>query len=231
MASGLLNLSNNTSYERSQKHLILFPNSCTKSASPISEKRYNRGNSIFEKSDDASENSDTEIQHCKRLLLYNTSKINDKNNKRPKSIAELDDILQFIEKKDQSNRKSGKSCMDYEFKQSSHRRNISDADSVIYMCSDEEKYLSDYKSQPPFILADMRNRNSLPILEGAPCTAYCRYCKKDVHTIVEIHNTHLSNGVLRIFSSIFSCCSLPNWLRNARVHKCPNCSLVIAKCK
>ncbi|OMJ92781.1 hypothetical protein SteCoe_4415 [Stentor coeruleus] len=214
-----------------QDKFFLFQNTSTKSASPISEKRYNDESSIFEKSDEANEDSDEEYQPCKKFLYYNTGKVFEKDQKKIKPIKKIDEVLQFIEKKEKPERKSVKNQVIFELKQQSHRKNISDADSVIYMGSEEEKYFRDSRFQPQICASDIKNRESLPFLENSPCMAYCKNCKKDIHTTLEIQSSHISTGILQIFSSLFSCCSLPTWLGNLRVHKCPICALVIAKCK
>mmetsp|Transcript_15105 Transcript_15105/g.21971 ORF Transcript_15105/g.21971 Transcript_15105/m.21971 type:complete len:303 (+) Transcript_15105:72-980(+) len=72
-------------------------------------------------------------------------------------------------------------------------------------------------------------RGSLPVLGMTPCSAYCNYCKQQVHTKVEYQNPKLPSPFLTILSNIFTCCQAPNWLSTHRVHACPNCNLVIAK--
>ncbi|OMJ69174.1 hypothetical protein SteCoe_33173 [Stentor coeruleus] len=236
-----LNLSNKTFFSYTiqdetfttkthQDNFLLFQNTSTKSASPISEKRYNEESSIFKKSDEASEDSDEEYEPCKKDLCYNTEKVFEKNRDLVKPIEKTDEIFEFIEKKDESDRKSMKKQMVFEVRQQSHRKNISDSDSVIYMGSEEEKYFRDSRLQPPIYVSDIKNRDSMPFLENSPCMAYCKHCRKDVHTSLEIQSPHFSTGILQIFTSLFSCCSLPTWLGNLRVHKCPVCSSVIGKC-
>lgn len=214
-----------------QDKFLLFQNTSTKSASPISEKRYNDESSIFEKSDEANEDSDEECQPCKKVMYYNTGKVFEKDNTKLTPEEKAHEVLQFIEKKEKNQRKSIKNQMVFELKQQSHRKNISDADSVIYMGSEEEKYFRDSRLQPPMCVSDIKNRESLPYLDNSPCMAYCKNCKKDIHTTLEIQSSHISTGILQIFTTLFSCCSLPTWLGSSRLHKCPICSLVIAKCK
>lgn len=72
--------------------------------------------------------------------------------------------------------------------------------------------------------------NNLPVFGHNPCTAYCFYCDKIVHTQVEFSNkTSMTNGFLKIVSSVFSCCGEPSWLLKLQVHKCRKCGKTLAK--
>jgi hypothetical protein len=99
---------------------------------------------------------------------------------------------------------------------SNHSRNISDADSVIHKTEESVKKLH------------TSLRGSLPILESTPCTAFCPYCKIQVHTSIELYSQSFSKKVISLFASILSCCEAP-WLSNMKVHKCPHCSLVLGR--
>lgn len=98
-----------------------------------------------------------------------------------------------------------------------HSRNISDADSVIHRTEESVKKLR------------RSNRGSLPVLESTPCTLYCSYCSKQVHSQVEIYTHSVSRKLINIFASILSCCEAPVWLSSLKVHKCPDCGLVLGR--
>lgn len=102
-----------------------------------------------------------------------------------------------------------------------HLRNISDADSVIYRQTEDEIGRQCGKS---FSL-----RGSLPILEGTPCTIYCKYCETQVHSSVDYYNSSIPRKLLNVFSSLAACCQISSWLNDMRVHRCPHCSLVLGK--
>ncbi|OMJ87181.1 hypothetical protein SteCoe_11103 [Stentor coeruleus] len=72
--------------------------------------------------------------------------------------------------------------------------------------------------------------SNLPVFGTNPCTAYCFYCDKIVHTQVEFSNkTNMASGLLKFVSSIFSCCGEPSWLLKLQVHKCRKCRKILAK--
>lgn len=98
-----------------------------------------------------------------------------------------------------------------------HSRNISDADSVIHKTEESVKKLK------------LSVKTSLPYLESTPCTIWCPYCAKQVHSKVEIYSPSVSKKILNIFSSLLSCCESPVWLSNLKVHKCPDCELVLGR--
>ena len=64
-----------------------------------------------------------------------------------------------------------------------HFRNISDADSVIYKQTEDD--LGKVCGRSCSV------RGSLPILEGTPCTVYCKYCEKQVHSTVDFYNSSI----------------------------------------
>ena len=219
------------------KHLkqeSIFSNSGSKAhASPISENRYKSQDSgNADKKIDQDEIEDSDSYKSSKLLTYSIEHSKVHHERRQKTIAELDDILQVLKESEKIKKNEGKNINQQiiEPKNISHIRNISDTDSVVYIGSDDERHLHDFKFQP-FVLGEIQNRESLLVLDNTPCTAYCRYCKIDVHTSVEFYNTKLSKGVMKVVASIFSCCTLPTWINTLRVHKCPYCSLVIAKCR
>lgn len=131
-----------------------------------------------------------------------------------------------------------------------HTRNPSDADSVVYLgpgdCSSlnntyrqegsEKKHefqLSIVETASGSLLSTEKPPispciRSIPKLGDNETTSYCRFCKKDVHTVVEINSCY-SSKLLKAFSKFFTCCSYPSWMADYFVHKCPHCSLVLGK--
>ncbi|OMJ88658.1 hypothetical protein SteCoe_9356 [Stentor coeruleus] len=131
-----------------------------------------------------------------------------------------------------------------------HTRNPSDADSVVYLgpgdCSSlnstfrkessekrHEFQLSIVETASGSLLSTEKPSissciRSIPKLGDNETTSYCRFCKKDVHTVVEINSCY-SNKLLQAFSKFFTCCSYPSWMADYFVHKCPHCSLVLGK--
>ncbi|CAG9333623.1 unnamed protein product [Blepharisma stoltei] len=71
-------------------------------------------------------------------------------------------------------------------------------------------------------------RGSLPIFGNMPCTAYCHFCKEVVHTTLDF-NAKIPRPLIKVFSTITSCCRVPEWLDKLRMHRCPKCALVLAK--
>lgn len=170
------------------------------------EKRYSKPTQAFDQID-FNENSD-EHKTGKLLTFDNIENLPSKPKHRRKSS--IDELAQFQEKKNSQHKHIVK-----------HSRNVSDADSVIYKQTEEDirKYSRVTNSL----------KCSLPILEGSPCTIYCRYCQKQVHSQVDIYSSSVSKKILNVFSTIISCCQVPMWLNDMRVHKCPTCSLVLAR--
>lgn len=193
------------------KNVSIFSASSGKlHASPISENRYRSSGNLLEKTLENDSESGKIIvlddEEVKEKNLIGTVKISPKEKSRGKK---------------------------------SHLRNVSDADSVVYIGSDEKRFygtnsqsfvLGEKPRQSLGILEDIKNKEVLVVLENAPCMAYCRYCKVDVHTEIEFYTSRVPKKMMKAFASIFSCCSI-GWIDGYRVHKCPNCSLVIAKCR
>lgn len=188
-------------------------------ASPISQRRYIiEENNLFDKSKDTPRDSDLDSKKTYKLLNFsciNPVLIEEKENNR----EEFDRVLSSLRNNELTDKV-------YENKGTAHIRHISDTDSVIYIGSEDDR-----SGNKIYNLTSNDKRDSLITLGNTPCTAYCRHCRVDVHTIVEFHNAKISQKMARIFSSVFSCCSLPVWLSKLRVHKCPNCFLIIAKCR
>ncbi|CAG9321905.1 unnamed protein product [Blepharisma stoltei] len=72
-------------------------------------------------------------------------------------------------------------------------------------------------------------RNPLPVLGNTPSSVYCTFCKTYVHTKIDFLSGKVPGPLLRMVSSVFACCQIPSWLNTMRVHRCPNCTLVLAK--
>ena len=177
-------------------------------ASPISENRYRASGNLLDKT------LENDSESGKIIVL---------DDEEEKEIS-----LRGITKLSPKEKSRGKK---------SHLRNVSDADSVVYIGSDEKRFygaqpfvLGEKPRQSLGILEDIRNKEVLVVLENTPCMAYCRYCKVDVHTEIEFYTSRVPKKMMKAFASIFSCCSI-GWIDGYRVHKCPNCSLVIAKCR
>ncbi|CAG9324428.1 unnamed protein product [Blepharisma stoltei] len=71
-------------------------------------------------------------------------------------------------------------------------------------------------------------RGSLPVFGNMPCTAYCHFCKEVVHTSLDF-SAKIPRPFIKVFSTIASCCRAPEWISKLRIHRCPKCSLVLAK--
>ena len=128
----------------------------------------------------------------------------------------------------------------------SHNRNLSDADSVVYLGPGDkdavkpvnvikktEFRLSVVETATGSLLSTEKppvspKKKFLPCLGEVETTSFCRFCKKDVHTKVQINSCY-SSKILTAFSSIFGCCNYPDWMASYIVHKCPTCSLVLGK--
>lgn len=126
-----------------------------------------------------------------------------------------------------------------------HTHNLSDADSVVYLDPGDnmslnttlrQKYtdhkhefqLSMVETASGSILSTEKPKKDLECFGNNATTAYCRYCKVDVHTIVDFNSSYNSK-FLKAISSVVACCNYPNWFAAYRVHKCPVCSLVLGK--
>ena len=207
------------------KNPSIFANSGSKSnASPISEKRYNQNNSLFEKTFN---DSDSDQENVKNEEKYECPK-NFMMKNEDQYINKVVKKLEFNQAGNTTRNLMKAISKDLQKRKIGHIRHVSDTDSVVYIGSDDEKNPSELNSYP-FILG--QNRESLSVFDSTPCMAYCRYCKTDVHTIIDFYHSKVSKKLTQLFSSIFTCCSFPAWLSSLRVHKCPNCSLVIAKCR
>lgn len=200
----------------------------------LSEKRYNSSNpKPFTQTDPVLDENDIKSS---KLLTFEPGHARKISHTRQRSIGDIDELSKLQLKKEASTRNTSKvmSICTEDSRSPSHLRNISDADSVVYISPEENKCSLDIKP-PPFMFGKENRREelrgSMNIMGNTPCTAYCRYCKVDVHTTVELYNAGVSGGVLKFFSSVFTCCSGPLWLNNLKVHKCPQCSLVLAKCR
>ncbi|OMJ82794.1 hypothetical protein SteCoe_16389 [Stentor coeruleus] len=217
---------------------LIFSNSTTKfRRSCLSERRYSSQKpNKFDTIDIISEDQDSEIKSSK-LLTYEPKHIKKISHIRQKSITYTEEMLVLDIPKEPSTRNTSKvlSVFTENSRCPSHLRNASDADSVVYVAAEDLKKGSiDMKiglSESGKENTCDSVRSSLIVLENSPCSVYCRYCKTDVHTAIEFYNTRVPGRFLRIFSSIFTCCSGPLWLNNYKVHKCPHCSLVLAKCR
>lgn len=217
---------------------LIFSSSTTKSRrSCLSERRYSSQKpSKFDTIDIIPEDQDSEIKSSK-LLTYEPKHMRKISHIRQKSITYAEEMPELDIPKEPSTRNTSKvlSVFIEDSRCPSHLRNASDADSVVYVVPEDGKKGSiDMKmglSESGKENTCDSVRSSLVVLENSPCSVYCRYCKIDVHTTIEFYNTRVPGRFLRMFSSIFTCCSGPLWLNNYKVHKCPRCSLVLAKCR
>lgn len=217
---------------------LIFSNSASKSRrSWLSERRYTSHEpNIFDTIIPIPEDQESEIK-SRHLLTYEPHHSRKISHTRQKSIGDIDEIPKLLLRKEASTRNTSKaiSMCTEDSRSPCHIKNASDADSVIYVAPEEVKKESiDMKIK----LSQMAKENtcesvrsSLAMLENTPSSVFCRFCKVDVHTTIEFYNTRVPGGFLRMFSSIFTCCNGPLWLNNYKVHKCPRCSLVLAKCR
>ena len=81
-----------------------------------------------------------------------------------------------------------------------HSRKISDADSVIYKITEEE--IQKHRKSNSV-------RGSLPVLDLTPCTMYCKFCGRQVHTVLDFYSNNLPKKILSVFSSLMTCCQIP----------------------
>ena len=131
-----------------------------------------------------------------------------------------------------------------------HVRNLSDADSVVYLGPGDcnslnntyrqentekklELQLSMIETASGSLVSTEKPPMSpafkiIPQLGNNETTSFCRFCKKDVHTRVEFNSCYGGN-ILNAFSKLFTCCNYPSWMSGYIVHKCPECSLVLGK--
>ena len=140
------------------------------------------------------------------------------------------------------------SIMSYSREAAVHVRNPSDTDSVIYQGpgdslnnsarqdyaeSKTELQLSVVETASGSILSIEKSHisgknESIQSLGQHSVAVYCRYCREDVHTVVDFNECYRSK-ILNAISNIISCCNYPKWIAEYRVHKCPKCSLVLGK--
>ena len=231
----------------------IFSNTAPKSArSCLSEQRYTLCNrNLYDTIAPLPEDPEPEIKPSK-LLTYEYSYQKKIFNNRKLSIEETEENIKPILKSNnlltRDTSKTVSICTEEEenHKSSYHGKNISDADSVIYIGIDEKRISQDTidsqvdkkskRSSCENAKKSKRNscenvKKSIIVLESTPCSVYCKFCKIDVHTSIELYHTRVPGGILRAFSSIFACCREPLWINNFKVHKCPRCSLVLAKCR
>jgi LITAF-like zinc ribbon domain len=213
----------------------IFSSSSKSRRSCLSEKRYNLNNlNPLDQIDQILEEAEIDIKSSK-LLKFDSKHTRKISHTRQRSIGDIEDLSKLNFKKETSTRNTSKaiSICTEDSRSPSHLRNVSDADSVVYILPEEGKHSFDVKL--PFMIGKENTyepvKGSVVLLGSTPCAAYCRYCKSDVHTKVELYNAGISSGILKLFSSIFTCCNGPLWLSKLRVHKCPNCSLILAKCR
>ena len=182
---------------------LIFSGSTQKShRNRHAEKRYSKENQVFDKIEIIEVNEDIKLG---KLLTYNEpSHLRTKSKHRRKSS--IDENFQLYEKTNKFYVK--------------HSRNISDTDSVIYKQTEED--LKKHSNYLPV-------RGSLPILESTPCTVYCKFCEKQVHSVIDFYNSRIPQKVLNLFSSIVTCCQGSVWLNDMKVHRCPFCKLVLGK--
>lgn len=206
--SPLKNISNtlSPSQHRTLSAYIFGGSSQKSSKTRYAEKRYSKPTQAFDKID-LCENPE-EPKTGKLLTFNEAANLSSKTKHRRKSS--IDEISSIQEKKVGPYKALIK-----------HSRNVSDADSVIYKQTEED--IKRYSK----VTASLKN--SLPTLEGTPCTIYCRYCQRQVHSQVDIYSSSVSKKLLNVFSTIISCCQVPTWLNDMKVHRCPNCSLVLAR--
>ncbi|CAG9314160.1 unnamed protein product [Blepharisma stoltei] len=75
-----------------------------------------------------------------------------------------------------------------------------------------------------------KNNPILPVLGSNPCTAYCEFCKMDVHTTVILRNSSvIVASFMELVHNLFGCCSNSIWLNRMRYHRCSNCGTVLGR--
>ena len=112
---------------------------------------------------------------------------------------------------------------------SSHIYNLSDADSVVYLGPDDCSSLNNtYREETDkndfqisivetavgSILSIEKPSSSMqskriPSLGETATACYCRFCKRDVHTVIDFNSCYNSK-LLKVISSFISCCNYPN---------------------
>lgn len=206
----------------------IFSNSTRSQRGCRSERRYASQNpNPLDQIAPYTEDLEPEIKSNKLLTFdpHHTRKV---SHTRQKSIGDYEDVSKLTLRKEASTRNTSKVSMYTEDSRSPcFVNNASDTESVIHVVGEKKK--SQFMQGKENVRESVGK--SLQVLDSSPCCIYCRFCKLDVHSSIEYYNTRMSGGFLRVFSSIFTCCSGPLWLSNMKVHKCPNCSLVLAKCR
>lgn len=205
----------------------IFSNSASRSKSCRSERRYTSSNQkVFDQVIPYIEESELEGKSNK-FLTYEPNHMRKISHSRQKSINDCHDMSKLTSKKELSTRNTSKVSMYTEDSRSPiGGHNASESESIIQILPDRQVSPIENKENVRTSVG-----KSLQVLDNTPCAVYCRYCKIDVHSNIEYYNTRMSGGILKMFSSIFTCCNGPLWLSSMRVHKCPNCSLVLAKCR
>lgn len=206
----------------------IFSNSTRSQRGCRSERRYSSQNAKHhDQIAPYAEDLDLEPKSNK-LLTFDPGHIRKVSHTRQKTIGECEELSKLTFRKEASTRNTSKVSMYTEDSRSPCcLNNASDTESVIHVVGDKRKLETKQGKE------NVRESvgKSLQVLDSSPCSIYCRFCKVDVHSSIEYYNTRMSGGLLKVFSSIFTCCSGPLWLSNMKVHKCPKCSLVLAKCR
>jgi hypothetical protein len=204
----------------------IFSNSTSRRRSCRSERRYTSQNTkVFDQVVPYIEDLDLENKSNK-FLNFEAGHARKPSHSRQKSINDCQEISKLTLKKEASTRNTSKVSMYTEDSRSPCcALNPGESQSII---QGDEKNLHGFGNKE-----NVRTSvgKSLQVIGNSPCAVYCRFCKVDVHSSVEYYNTRMSGGILKMFSSLFTCCNGPLWLCSMRVHKCPNCSLVLAKCR
>ena len=205
----------------------IFSNSAHRSRSCRSEGRYTSHNpKVFDQVIPYIEDLEVEGKSSK-FLTFEPNHKRKVSHTRQKSITDCHDMSNLTLKKEVSTRNTSKVSMYTEDSRSQYGvQNASESESIIQISSLKQVNPKGNKENVRTSVG-----KSLQALGNTPCAIYCRYCKIDVHSNIEYYNTRISGGILKMFSSIFTCCNGPLWLSNMTVHKCPNCSLVLAKCR
>ena len=206
---------------------LIFSNSAHRSRSCRSERRYTSHNpKVFDQVIPYIEDSEVECKSSK-FLTYQPNHMHKVSHIRQKSINDCHNMSNLTSKKEVSTRNTSKVSMYTEDSRSQYGvQNASESESVIQTPSLKQVNQIENKENVRISVG-----KSLQALGNTPCAIYCRYCKMDIHSNIEYYNTRVSGGILKMFSSIFTCCNGPLWLSSMSVHKCPNCSLVLAKCR
>lgn len=124
-----------------------------------------------------------------------------------------------------------------------HKHTVSDADSVVLgnyeMSIDsldsltnntviENKENDSLEGTVRQLNRESSMKESYPVLGVTPTMAYCKFCRESVHTEVTVSSVKFPMPFLRVVQRIMDCCN-NSWFSDMKVHRCPQCTLVLAK--